>query len=90
MDLPQARWKAATASSELIPLPPDSALWPWQPKVCYFLLDIAARTTPQISRKRPVGPRPMSWARSLSDDNPSSKTASLGLQALRHTLAARF
>jgi hypothetical protein len=36
------RWKAATASTELIALPPDSVLWPWQPQVRYYLLDMGA------------------------------------------------
>jgi hypothetical protein len=29
----ERRWKAATTTSGLIALSPDSALWPWQPEV---------------------------------------------------------
>jgi len=46
----ERRWKAATASSELIALSPDSALWPWQPQVRYYLLDMGAFPREQLAR----------------------------------------
>jgi predicted transposase YdaD len=45
------RWNAATQTSELIALPPQSALWPWQPQVRYYLLDIGAFTKSQLARR---------------------------------------
>jgi hypothetical protein len=45
------RWKAATASSELIALSPGSALWPWQPQVRYYRLDMGAIPKDQLVRR---------------------------------------
>ena len=47
----EQRWKAATASCELIALSPDSALWPWQPQVRYHLLDMGAFPKKQLARR---------------------------------------
>jgi len=38
----EPRWQSATTTSELIPLSPDSTLWPWQPQVRYCLLDMGS------------------------------------------------
>jgi hypothetical protein len=38
----ERRWKAATTTSELIALSPDSTPWPWQPQVRYCLLDMGS------------------------------------------------
>jgi hypothetical protein len=34
-------WAAPTATADLIALPEDSPLWPWQPRIRYHLLDMA-------------------------------------------------
>jgi hypothetical protein len=47
----ERRWKAATTTSELIALSPDSALWPWQPQVRYYLLDIGAFPKDALARR---------------------------------------
>jgi Putative transposase, YhgA-like len=47
----ERRWNAATESSELIALSPDSALWPWQPQVRYYLLDMGAFPKRQLARR---------------------------------------
>ncbi len=38
----EQRWTAPTTVADLIALPPDSPLWPWQPQVRYHLLDMGA------------------------------------------------
>ena len=45
------RWNAATDIRELIALSPDSALWPWQPQVRYYLLDMGAFPTDELARR---------------------------------------
>jgi hypothetical protein len=47
----ERRWKAATASGELIALSPDAALWPWQPQARYYLLDMGAFPKGQLTRR---------------------------------------
>jgi hypothetical protein len=47
----ERRWKAATTTSELIALSPDSALWPWQPQVRYYLLDMGAFPKDELARR---------------------------------------
>jgi hypothetical protein len=47
----ERRWKAATSTSELIALSPDSALWPWQPQVRYSLLDMGAFPKGELARR---------------------------------------
>jgi hypothetical protein len=47
----ERRWKAATTTSELIALSPDSALWPWQPQVRYHLLDVGAFPNDELARR---------------------------------------
>jgi hypothetical protein len=47
----ERRWKAATTTSELIALSPDSALWPWQPQVRYHLLDMRALPKDELARR---------------------------------------
>jgi hypothetical protein len=47
----ERRWKAATAIRELIALSPDSALWPWQPQVRYYLLDMGAFPKDELARR---------------------------------------
>ena len=47
----ERRWKAATTTSELIALSPDSALWPWQPQVRYHLLDMGAFRKGELARR---------------------------------------
>ena len=47
----ERRWKAATTTSELIALSPDSALWPWQPQVRYHLLDMGAFPKEELARR---------------------------------------
>ena len=44
-------WKAATTTHELIALSPDSALWPWQPQVRYFMLDMGAFPKDKLARR---------------------------------------
>lgn len=38
----EPRWNAPTSTAELVALPADSPLWPWQPQVRYHLLDMGA------------------------------------------------
>ena len=45
------RWDAPTQTSELIGLSPDSALWPWQPRTRYYLLDIGAFPKDELARR---------------------------------------
>jgi hypothetical protein len=47
----ERRWRAATASGELIALSPDSALWPWQPQTRYHLLDMGAFPKKQLAQR---------------------------------------
>jgi Putative transposase, YhgA-like len=44
-------WSAATEIRELIALSPDSALWPWQPQVRYYLLDMSAFPRDELARR---------------------------------------
>ena len=48
------RWKAPTEIRELIALSPDSALWPWQPQVRYYLLDMGAFPRDDLTRRTSV------------------------------------
>ena len=48
------RWKAPTEIRELIALSPDSALWPWQPQIRYYLLDMGAFTRDDLTRRTSV------------------------------------
>jgi hypothetical protein len=45
------RWKAATTARERIALSPDSTLWPWQPHVHYYLLDMGAFPQDDLARR---------------------------------------
>ena len=45
------RWKAPTDIRELIALSPDSSLWFWQPQVRYYLLDIGAFPSDNLTRR---------------------------------------
>lgn len=45
------RWDAATELRELIPLSPDSPLWPWQPQIRYYLLDMGAFSKDELARR---------------------------------------
>ena len=45
------RWKAATDIRELIALSPDSPLWPWQPQVRYYLLNVRAFEKKKLARR---------------------------------------
>ena len=38
----EPRWTAPTAVADLIALPAESPLWPWQPQIRYHLLDMGA------------------------------------------------
>jgi len=46
------RWEAPTRVKELMALSSDSALWPWQPEVQYYLLDFGAFPRDELSRRR--------------------------------------
>jgi hypothetical protein len=48
------RWKAPTETRELIALSPDSALWPWQPQIRYYLLDMGAFPRGDLTRRTSV------------------------------------
>jgi Putative transposase, YhgA-like len=48
------RWDAPTEIRELIALSPDSALWPWQPQVRYYLLDMGAFPGDDLTRRDSV------------------------------------
>jgi hypothetical protein len=48
------RWKAPTEIRELIALSPESALWPWQPQVRYYLLDMGAFPRDDLARRTSV------------------------------------
>ena len=43
------RWRAPTALEDLIALPPDSPLWPWQPRARYHVLDMGALPSDSLS-----------------------------------------
>ena len=45
------RWEAPTEIRELIALSADSALWPWQPQVRYYLLDMGAFPRDDLTRR---------------------------------------
>jgi predicted transposase YdaD len=47
----QQRWRAATTGRELIALPPDSTLWPWQPYGRYYLCDMGAFSQDELARR---------------------------------------
>jgi hypothetical protein len=47
----ELRWKAATETSKLIALSPDSSLWPWQPQSRYCLLDMGAFPKDELARR---------------------------------------
>jgi hypothetical protein len=44
-------WKAATTTNELIALSRDSPLWPWQPQVRYYVLDMGAFPKNELARR---------------------------------------
>ncbi|MBF0562293.1 MAG: Rpn family recombination-promoting nuclease/putative transposase [Alphaproteobacteria bacterium] len=44
-------WDAPTELTDLITLPPDSALWHWQPRVRYYLLDESAFPRDDLARR---------------------------------------
>ena len=46
------RWKAPTQIRKLIALSRDSVLWPWQPQVRYYLLDLGAFPGDELARRR--------------------------------------
>jgi len=48
------RWKAPTDTADLIALPEDSSLWPWQPRVRYHLLDEGAFPGDDLARRKHV------------------------------------
>ena len=48
------RWKAPTDIRDLIALSPDSALWPWQPQIRYYLLDMGAFRRDDLTRRTSV------------------------------------
>jgi hypothetical protein len=48
------RWQAPTEIRELIALSPDSTLWPWQPQVRYYLLDMGAFSRDNLTRRTSV------------------------------------
>ena len=48
------RWRAPTEIRELIALSPDSALWPWQPQIRYYLLDMGAFPRDDLTRRTSV------------------------------------
>ena len=48
------RWKAPTDIRDLIALSKDSVLWPWQPQVRYYLLDMGAFPRDDLTRRSSV------------------------------------
>ena len=47
----EQRWTAPTAVADLIALPPDSPLWPFQPQVRYHVLDMGAFPGDELVRR---------------------------------------
>lgn len=47
----EQRWTAPTTLEDLIALPADSPLWPWQPQIRYHLLDMGAFADNDLSRR---------------------------------------
>ena len=47
----EQRWTAPTAVADLIALPPDSPLWPFQPQVRYHVLDMGAFPGDELVRQ---------------------------------------
>jgi putative YhgA-like transposase len=47
----EPRWSAPREISEMIGLAPDSALWHWQPRVRYYLLDMGALVGDDLARR---------------------------------------
>ena len=45
------RWNAPLEVSDLIALPPDSPLWPWQPRMRYYLIDEGAFPRDELVRR---------------------------------------
>ena len=46
------RWEAPTQTRKLVALSRTSALWPWQPQVRYYLLDLGAFPGDELARRR--------------------------------------
>jgi hypothetical protein len=46
----ERRWKAAGTTGELIAIPPDSALWHWQPQARYHVLDMGGFPKDELAR----------------------------------------
>jgi hypothetical protein len=47
----KCRWAAPLETGELIAIAPDSELWPWQPRVRYYLLDMGALHPDDLVRR---------------------------------------
>ena len=45
------RWDAVTDIRELIELSPHSALWPWQPQIRYYLIDMGTFSKDALARR---------------------------------------
>ncbi len=48
----EPRWSAPSDFADLIALPADSPLWPWQPQVRYHVLDMGAFAGDDLARRR--------------------------------------
>jgi hypothetical protein len=49
-------WRSPTSARDLIALSADSALWPWQPQVRYYLLDIGALPKEELQQRPSLVP----------------------------------
>jgi hypothetical protein len=48
----EPRWSAPTGLADLIALPPQSPLWPWQPRVRYHVLDMGAFPEDDLAHRK--------------------------------------
>jgi hypothetical protein len=48
----EPRWSAPTGLADLIALPTDSPLWPWQPRVRYHVLDMGAFPDDDLAHRK--------------------------------------
>jgi hypothetical protein len=62
----EPRWTAPTQLADLIALPADSPLWPWQPQIRYHLLDMGAFPGSDLAAGRVWWPSCSGWNTALT------------------------
>ncbi len=72
----EERWRAPTAFEDLVGLPADSPLWPWQPRARYHLLDMGA--FPGEALRRPGNLAALLFRLERGQPDPSALDALVG------------